>query len=67
MGPIAAELDLASLRLGAGEGRRLELRVPVEGLELGGERYEARPDFIFDNLLEASRFLTEQNAIVATL
>ncbi len=35
--------DLAGLRLGPGEGRRLELTVPVEALELGGERYEARP------------------------
>ncbi|HEY2536219.1 MAG TPA: DUF177 domain-containing protein [Solirubrobacteraceae bacterium] len=35
--------DLAGLRLSAGEGRRLELVVPIEGLELGGERYEARP------------------------
>ena len=37
------DLDLAGLRLGAGEGRRLKLRVPIDALELGGERYEARP------------------------
>lgn len=35
--------DLAGLRLSPGEGRRLELEVPIETLELGGERYEARP------------------------
>jgi uncharacterized protein len=35
--------DLAGLRLSPGEGRRLELQVPIEGLELGGERYEAEP------------------------
>jgi uncharacterized protein len=35
--------DLAGLRLSAGEGRRLELTVPIDALELGGERYEARP------------------------
>jgi uncharacterized protein len=36
--------DLAGLRLSPGEGRsRLELTVPIEALELGGERYEARP------------------------
>jgi DUF177 domain-containing protein len=35
--------DLASLRLSPGEGRRLELHAPVEALELGGQRYEARP------------------------
>jgi uncharacterized protein len=35
--------DLAGLRLSPGEGRRLELSVPVEPLELGGERYQADP------------------------
>jgi uncharacterized protein len=36
-------LDLAGLRLSPGAGRRLQLQVPIEALELGGERYEARP------------------------
>jgi uncharacterized protein len=36
-------LDLSSLRLGAGEGRRLELGVEIEQLALGGERYVAEP------------------------
>jgi len=35
--------DLAGLRLSSGEGRRLELQVPIGALELGGERYEADP------------------------
>lgn len=35
--------DLAGLRLSPGAGRRLELAVPIEALQLGGERYEARP------------------------
>lgn len=35
--------DLAGLRLSPGEGRRLQLLVPIEALELGGEQYEARP------------------------
>jgi uncharacterized protein len=35
--------DLAGLRLSPGEGRRLELEVPIAALELGGERYQARP------------------------
>src|SRR5579862_8563423 len=35
--------DLAGLRLSPGEGRGLELLVPIDALELGGERYEARP------------------------
>jgi uncharacterized protein len=36
-------LDLGSLRLGAGEGRRLQLGVEIEPLTLGGERYVAEP------------------------
>lgn len=36
-------LDLASLRLAPGEGRRLDLTVAIEPLELGGERYGAEP------------------------
>ncbi|HTZ86945.1 MAG TPA: DUF177 domain-containing protein [Solirubrobacteraceae bacterium] len=37
------DFDLAALRLSSGEGRRLELDVPIEALELGGERYAASP------------------------
>src|SRR5271165_5246552 len=37
------DLDLASLRLSPGEGRRLELLTPIEPLTLGSERYEAEP------------------------
>jgi uncharacterized protein len=43
MPPFASEIDLDSLRLTPGEGRRLELTVPIDGLTLGGERYEASP------------------------
>lgn len=43
MAPFAHELDLASLRLTPGEGRRLELEAPLDALLLGGERYEAVP------------------------
>ena len=43
MAPVVTELDLASLRLTPGEGRRLSLEVPVDGLTLGGEAYEAEP------------------------
>lgn len=43
MAAAAQELDLASLRLSPGAGRRLALEVPIDTLELGGERYEARP------------------------
>jgi uncharacterized protein len=37
------ELDLASLRLSAGEGRRLALEVSIAPLELGSETYLADP------------------------
>jgi uncharacterized protein len=42
--PVVTDiLDLAGLRLSAGEGRRFELAVHVEPLMLGGERYEVQP------------------------
>jgi uncharacterized protein len=37
------QFDLAGLRLSAGEGRRLELEVPIEPLTLGSETYLAEP------------------------
>ncbi len=43
MAPRTHELDLASLRLAPGEGRRLALEVPIEPFEFAGERYEASP------------------------
>src|ERR1700739_2707256 len=43
MAPLTQELDLASLRLTSGEGRRMELEVPIDAFTLGGERYEAEP------------------------
>jgi uncharacterized protein len=43
MAPIASQLDLAAMRLTAGDGRRLELEVPVDGLELGGQSYAPDP------------------------
>ncbi len=43
MAAQAHTFDLAGLRLSPGQGHRLELQVPIEGLELGGESYEARP------------------------
>jgi uncharacterized protein len=35
--------DLAPLRLRAGEGRRLDLEVPLEPFELGADRYAVSP------------------------
>ncbi len=46
LGDVAAltdKLDLGSLHLSAGEGRRLELAVEIEPLTFGGERYEVEP------------------------
>src|ERR1700722_19035945 len=43
MPALTAEFDLASLRLLSGEGRKLELEVPIEALTLSGERYHSRP------------------------
>ena len=40
----ADEFDLGGLRLSVGEGRRIELNVPIEPLELGGECYEIEPE-----------------------
>jgi uncharacterized protein len=37
------DFDLASLRLSAGEGRRLTLQTQIEPLLLGSERYAAEP------------------------
>jgi uncharacterized protein len=39
----AYEFDLAGLQLSPGAGRRLSLQVPIDVLQLGGERYEVRP------------------------
>jgi uncharacterized protein len=49
-------LDLASLRLSAGEGRRLELEVAIEPFELGGERYLPEPSRV-PVALEISRMI----------
>jgi uncharacterized protein len=43
MAAVTHEFDLAGLRLSAGEGRRLELDVPIEPLSLGSETYLAEP------------------------
>ncbi len=40
---LTDKLDLGSLHLNPGEGRRLELAVEIEPLGLGGERYVAQP------------------------
>jgi uncharacterized protein len=54
--PQTQTLDLASLRLAAGEGRRFELEVDVEPLVLGGERYGCDPPLL-PIRLEVSRMV----------
>jgi uncharacterized protein len=39
MPAVAHEFDLGALRLSSGEGRRLELAVPIEPILMGGESY----------------------------
>ncbi|HEY1834096.1 MAG TPA: DUF177 domain-containing protein [Solirubrobacteraceae bacterium] len=46
MAPAAQQLELSSLKLAAGEGRRLTFEVPIEPLVLGGESYLANPDSV---------------------
>ncbi len=40
----AHDFDLAALRLSSGEGRRLELAVPIEPVAFGGESYDVQAD-----------------------
>jgi uncharacterized protein len=56
MAPTVELLALSSLKLAPGEGRRIELEVPVEALELGAETYEASPSQV-PVTLEASRMM----------
>jgi uncharacterized protein len=42
----ADTFDLAALRLSSGEGRSLELEVPLEPYELSGVRYEVDPALV---------------------
>jgi uncharacterized protein len=43
MSPRSDSFQLSGLRLSSGEGRRIDLEVGLDGLELGGERYEPSP------------------------
>jgi uncharacterized protein len=48
---LADTFDLGRLKLTPGEGRQLELEVPIDPRELGGERYDvepARPTVVLD-------------------
>jgi uncharacterized protein len=56
MAAITHDFDLGALRLSSGEGRRVELEVPIEELRLGGERYAAEPGRV-PVVLDVSRML----------
>ena len=43
MPPRADTFDLAALRFSAGEGRSIELSLPIEPFDLGGQRYVVTP------------------------
>lgn len=64
MSAHAAELDLQALRLAPGEGRRLELPVPVEPIELAGESYQVNPRPL-EVALEVSRMVGHGYALHA--
>jgi uncharacterized protein len=49
-------VDLAALRLGPGEGRRLGIEVPIAPITLGSEVYEASPQTVAAEV-EVSRML----------
>ncbi len=46
MAAATVQLDLASLRLSPGEGRRISLEVPIDPFELGSETYRAEPSAV---------------------
>jgi uncharacterized protein len=54
MAPAVQQLELSSLKLSPGEGRRLTFEVPVEPFVLGGEPYRAEPENV-EVTLEVSR------------
>lgn len=62
MAPLTYEYDLASMRLRSGEGRRIELTVPLGEITLGGERYEPDEEAV-PARLEVSKMAGEGYAL----
>jgi uncharacterized protein len=54
MAPRTDSFDLGRLRLSSGEGRRLDLEVPLDPLRFGGETYAITPAAV-DAILDISR------------
>jgi uncharacterized protein len=57
MAALADTFDLGALRLSSGEGRRLELEVPVDSFDFGGQRY-AVPGELVEATLDVSHTTT---------
>jgi uncharacterized protein len=53
MAQPADSFDLGRLGLSSGEGRRIELEVPVDGFQFGGQRYDV-PNGRVDAVLDVS-------------
>jgi uncharacterized protein len=56
MPPYTTDLDLAGMRLAGGEGRRIELAVVIDAIELAAQRYLPAPEPITVKL-EVSRMV----------
>ncbi len=57
MGQRTEIFDLGQLSLSSGEGRRLDLEVPVEAFDFGGQHY-AVPDGAVDARLDISHMVS---------
>ncbi len=62
MTAVTHDFDLGALRLSAGQGRRLDLDVMIEPLELGGETYRAAPERV-PVVLDVSRMTGQGYAL----
>ncbi len=62
MGQRTDIFDIGKLGLSSGEGRRLELLVPVGGFEFGGQRYEL-PGETVDAILNVDRTVSSGYAL----
>ncbi len=62
MAPLTHLYDLASLHLRTGQGRRLDLLVPLEGIALGGQEYAVEPAAV-PLMLEVSRMAGQGYAL----
>jgi uncharacterized protein len=62
MASLTHDFDLGALRLSTGQGRRLELAVAIDALELGGVRYAVDPARV-GAILDISRMTSRGYAL----